>query len=78
MKKLMMTFAAGMMAAMTFAAQCAGTTLDGNRCKRINVTGWDGFAHELLGRHVAICSRHSRTSALYLWVVNCTKIDDGY
>ena len=34
MKKLLITFAAGLMAAMTFAVQCAGTTQEGKRCKR--------------------------------------------
>jgi len=34
MKKLMMTIAATLMATMTFAAQCAGTTQEGKRCKR--------------------------------------------
>ena len=34
MKKLLLMFAVGLMAATTFAAQCAGTTKDGTRCKR--------------------------------------------
>ena len=34
MKKLMIAFAAGLVSALTFAAQCAGTTLDGARCTR--------------------------------------------
>ena len=32
--KVMMTLAAGLLAAMTFAAQCAGTTQEGRRCRR--------------------------------------------
>ena len=34
MKKLMITLAAGLVSALTMAAQCAGTTLEGARCKR--------------------------------------------
>ena len=49
MKKMMITLAAGLMAAMTFAAQCAGTTQDGNRCKREAAEGSKyciGHAHQ--------------------------------
>ena len=34
MKNLILMLAAGLMATMTFAAQCAGTTQEGKRCKR--------------------------------------------
>ena len=34
MKKMMIMAAAGLMAAMTFAAQCAAVTEDGVQCKR--------------------------------------------
>ena len=34
MKKILFTLAVGLMATMTFAVQCAGTTQEGKRCKR--------------------------------------------
>ena len=49
MKKLMITLAAGLVSALTFAAQCAGTTLEGARCKREAAEGSKyciGHAHQ--------------------------------
>ena len=49
MKKLMITIAAGLVSAMTFAAQCAGTTQEGARCKREAAEGSKyciGHAHQ--------------------------------
>jgi len=49
MKKLLIMFAAGLMAAATFAAQCAGTTQEGKRCKREAAEGSKyciGHAHQ--------------------------------
>ena len=49
MKKLLIMLAAGLMAAATFAAQCAGTTQEGKRCKREAAEGSKyciGHAHQ--------------------------------
>jgi len=50
--KFMMTIAVGLLSVAAFAAQCAGTTLDGKRCKRDAAEGSKyciGHAHQAKG-----------------------------
>ena len=50
--KFMMTIVAGLLSVAAFAAQCAGTTLDGKRCKRDAAEGSKyciGHAHQAKG-----------------------------
>ena len=75
MKKMMIMAAAGLMAAMTFAAQCAAKTQDGAQCKRQAEENskycWQhlkGAAQcQALTKDGAKCKRKAQPGKKYCW-----------